>query len=110
MGFATWTRSMKTSPGSPDSHAAEAMRRKRSRASTSPTGIPPRGWRRARRPPAAAARMNSSVTATEMLKFCRPGPRFDSTNSITSGWSTRSTAMLAPRRTPPCLMVSVAAS
>ena len=33
-----------------------------------------------------------------------------SMNSKMSGWSTRSTAMFAPRRAPPCLIVSVATS
>ena len=110
VGLAAFTRSRKSSPGSPEPQASSAMRRKRSRAGTSRTTAPVRGWRSSKLRPAPTASMKASVTATDTLKFPSPGPRLASTKSRMSGWSTRSTAMLAPRRTPPCLMVSVAAS
>ena len=52
--------------------------------------------------------MNESVTATEMLKLVMAPSSLHSTNSRMSGWSTRSTPMLAPRRVPPCFTASVA--
>ncbi len=55
--------------------------------------------------------MKASVTATEMLKFATEAPSsFIWMNSSMSGWSTRRMPMLAPRRVPPCLTASVAAS
>ena len=55
--------------------------------------------------------MNSSVTPTEMLKLLRMcSSSLARMNSRMSGWSTRRMPMLAPRRVPPCLMVSVAMS
>jgi hypothetical protein len=55
--------------------------------------------------------MKASVTATEMLKLPTDVPSsFIWTNSSMSGWSTRRMPMLAPRRVPPCLTASVAAS
>ena len=55
--------------------------------------------------------MKASVTATEMLKLLRQSSLcLALMNSRMSGWSTRMMPMLAPRRVPPCLMVSVAAS
>ncbi len=110
VGLAASTRSRNTSPGSPEAQAEAAIRSSRSRASTSRTTSRERGWRSAQAAPRAAASKSASGTATEMLKFSRPAERFASTNSSTSGWSAESTAMLAPRRTPPCLMISVAAS
>ena len=53
--------------------------------------------------------MKASVTATEMLKLVMPPSSLQSMNSRMSGWSTRSTPMLAPRRVPPCFTASVAA-
>ena len=65
---------------------------------------------RIRRPMSTAA-MNSSVTPTEMLKLFRMcSSSLALMNSIMSGWSTRRMPILAPRRVPPCLMVSVAVS
>ena len=53
--------------------------------------------------------MNSSVMATETLKLrSRRGSLLALMNSSTSGWSTRKIPMLAPRRTPPCRIASVA--
>ncbi len=55
--------------------------------------------------------MKASVTATEMLKFVSVVMSFlRSTNASISGWSTERMAMFAPRRVPPCLIASVAAS
>src|SRR5919112_6168723 len=122
-------------PGSAHSQAAWAMLRKSFRASmvsmTSPVS-------RARRPnsrPSSTARMNSSVTRTELLAFwywtevmslpprsmSKPASRSARilsssralvwTNSSMSGWSTSSTTILAARRVaPPDLMVPALAS
>jgi len=47
--------------------------------------------------------MKASVTPTEILKFVIwLSLVLQVMNSLMSGWSTRSTAMLAPRREPPC--------
>ncbi len=55
--------------------------------------------------------MNSSVTATEMLKFERvPGSFLDVMNSTMSGWSTLKTPIIAPLLFPPAFMTSVAVS
>ncbi len=55
--------------------------------------------------------MNSSVNPTEMLKLLRVcSSCLAVMNSRISGWSTRRMPMFAPRRVPPCLMVSVATS
>src|SRR4051794_3321864 len=122
-------------PGSAHSHAATAILRHSARASmvsmTSPVA-------RARSPngvPCSTARMNSSVTRTELLAFwyctdvmslpprsmSKPASRsarilfssraLVSTNSSTSGWSTSSTTIFAARRVaPPDLMVPADAS
>ena len=53
--------------------------------------------------------MKLSVTPADMLKLANfPSLVLHSMNSIISGWSTRRMAILAPRRVPPCLTVSVA--
>ena len=55
--------------------------------------------------------MNFSVSPTEMLKLVSTvWSRLHMMKSMMSGWSTRRIPMLAPRRVPPCLIVSVAAS
>ncbi|VVC71743.1 Uncharacterised protein [uncultured archaeon] len=55
--------------------------------------------------------MNLSVIAIEMLKLLKTSVRsFAVMKFITSGWSTRSIPMLAPRRLPPCLITSVPVS
>src|SRR3954471_10493928 len=122
-------------PGSAHSHAATAILRNRSRASTSSMTSP---VMRARRPnflPSSTARMNSSDTRTELLAFwyctewmsapprsmSKPASRrarilsssraFVCTNSSMSGWSTSSTTILAARRVaPPDLIVPAEAS
>src|SRR6476659_312318 len=122
-------------PGSAHSHAAVAILRNRSRAST----VSMTSWvLRARRPnsvPSSTARMNSSLTRTELLAFwywtevmsapprsmSKPASRsarilssslaLVSTNSTMSGWSTSRTTILAARRVaPPDLMVPADAS
>src|SRR5687768_1593953 len=122
-------------PGSAHSHAALAILVKSSRASTSSMTSP---VPRARSPnvvPSSTARMNSSVTRTELLAFwywtevmslpprsmSKPASRsarilsssraLVSTNSTMSGWSTSSTTILAARRVaPPDLIVPADAS
>ncbi len=55
--------------------------------------------------------MKASVAATEMLKLATLLPSFFiRMNDSMSGWSARRMPMLAPRRVPPCLTASVAAS
>src|SRR5512133_1271253 len=122
-------------PGSAHSHAATAILRHSSRAST----VSLTSWvERARSPnslPCSTARRNSSVTRTELLAFwyctdvmsapprsmSKPASRsarilFSSralvwTNSSMSGWSTSSTTRLAARRVaPPDLIVPADAS
>ena len=49
------------------------------------------------------------MTPTERLKAVNAsGSRLARMNSRMSGWSTRRTAMFAPRLIPPCLITSVA--
>src|SRR5690242_662128 len=122
-------------PGSAHSHAALAILVNSSRASTSSMTSPV--WR-ARSPksvPSSTARMNSSLTRTELLAFwyctevmsapprsmSKPASRSARilsssralviTNSSMSGWSTSRTTILAARRVaPPDLMVPADAS
>ncbi len=123
------------SPGSAHSHAAFAILVNSSRAST----VSMTSWvLRARSPnsvPSSTARMNSSLTRTELLAFwyctevmsapprsmSKPASRsarilsssraLVSTNSTMSGWSTSRTTILAARRVaPPDLMVPADAS
>src|SRR4051794_16200468 len=123
------------SPGSAHSHAACAILVNSSRAST----VSMTSWfLRARSPnsvPSSTARMNSSLTRTELLAFwyctevmsapprsmSNPASRsarilcssraLVSTNSTMSGWSTSRTTILAARRVaPPDLMVPADAS
>src|SRR6476661_10611671 len=122
-------------PGSAHSQAALAILWNRSRAST----VSITSWvLRARSPnsvPSSTARMNSSLTRTELLAFwyctevmsapprsmSKPASRsarilsssraLVSTNSTMSGWSTSRTTILAARRVaPPDLMVPADAS
>src|SRR3954465_10760170 len=122
-------------PGSAHSHAAWLILRNSSRASTSSMT----SWvLRPRRPnfvSSSTARMNSSVTRTELLAFwyctlvmsrpprsmSKPASRnarilsssraLVSTNSSMSGWSTSSTTIFAARRVaPPDLIVPALAS
>src|ERR687889_1130174 len=123
------------SPGSAHSHAAWLILRNSSRAST----VSMTSWvLRERSPksvPSSTARMNSSLTRTELLAFwyctdvmsapprsmSKPASRrarilsssraLVSTNSTMSGWSTSRTTILAARRVaPPDLMVPAEAS
>src|SRR5580692_9842734 len=122
-------------PGSAHSHAALAIRRNRSRASTRRSGSPVVRAIRSKPAPVSTARMKSSLTRTELLAFwywtlamslpprsmSKPASRrartFSSSralvsmNSSTSGWSTSSTTILAARRVaPPDLIVPAEAS
>src|SRR3954454_19087375 len=123
------------SPGSAHSHAAVAILRNSSRASTCSMGSLVLRARRAKLVPSSTARMNSSLTRTELLAFwywtevmsapprsmSKPASRsarilfssfaLVSTNSTMSGWSTSRTTILAARRVaPPDLMVPAEAS
>ena len=122
-------------PGSAHSQAARAILSNSSRASTVSITRPSVRARRANGCPSSTARMNSSVTRTELLAFwyctevmsrpprsmSNPASRnarilfssraLVSMNSSISGWSTSSTTILAARRVaPPDLMVPALAS
>ncbi|OQB27606.1 MAG: hypothetical protein BWY13_00146 [Euryarchaeota archaeon ADurb.Bin190] len=77
---------MKIIPGSPPRQAELATRSMISPASIRPEARPVRGFIRSISPPALALAMNSSVAATEMLKFSRtPARSLASMNSRISG-------------------------
>src|SRR4051794_16146699 len=122
-------------PGSAHSHAAWAMSRNSFLASTVSMTSPCRRPRRANGSPRSTARMNSSLTRTELLAFwyctetmsapprsmSKPASRsarilsssraLVETNSAMSGWSTSRITILAARRVaPPDLMVPALAS
>src|SRR5579875_161885 len=112
-------------PGSAQRHAASAIWRISSRARTTLTGLPVVRAVSAHSPSFSTARMNSSLTRTELLAFWywiewKPSPSIDMSNpasrsaaalssslalhqmnSSMSGWSTSSTTILAARRVPP---------
>src|SRR2546423_3525919 len=118
-------------PGSAQRHAASAISAISSRAFTgSPTGSPVVRASRRHSPSSSTARMNSSVTRTELLAFWywiewNPSPSIDMSkpaarsaaalssslalhqmNSRMSGWSMSSTTIFAARRVlPPDLIV-----
>src|ERR1700712_4202223 len=122
-------------PGSAHSHAAWLIFLNRSRASTVSITSPVERERRPKAAPSSTARMNSSLTRTELLAFwyctevmsapprsmSKPASRsarilcsslaLVSTNSTMSGWSTSRTTIFAARRVaPPDLMVPADAS
>src|SRR3954462_12606333 len=122
-------------PGSAQRHAASAMSRMSSRASSVSTTAPSTRAVSDQSAPSSTARMNSSVTRTELLAFwywidVNPSPSIDMSkpasrsaaalsssralhqmNSRMSGWSTSSTTILAARRVlPPDLIVPAHAS
>src|ERR687893_498485 len=122
-------------PGSAHSQAALAILPNSSRASTVSITRPSVRARSPNSRPSSTARMNSSVTRTELLAFwywtevmslpprsmSKPASRrarilcsslaLVSMNSSMSGWSTSSTTILAARRVaPPDLMVPALAS
>src|ERR687890_849467 len=122
-------------PGSAQAQAASLILRNRSRASTVSMTSPVPRARRPNSVPSSTARMNSSVTRTELLAFwyctevmsapprsmSQPASRsarilsssraLVSTNSTMSGWSTSRTTIFAARRVaPPDLMVPADAS
>src|SRR4051795_8772083 len=117
-------------PGSAHCHAASAISRMSSRASTVSRTAPSTRAVSCHSSPFSTARMKSSVTRTELLAFwywidVKPSPSIDmsnpararasalssslalhSMNSTMSGWSTSRTTILAARRVlPPDLMV-----
>src|SRR4051794_5724876 len=123
------------SPGSAHSHAASLIFLKSSRASTVSMTSPVVRERSPNGLPSSTARMNSSLTRTELLAFwyctlvmsrpprsmSKPASRsarilfssraLVSTNSSMSGWSTSRTTILAARRVaPPDLIVPALAS
>src|SRR3954470_16061900 len=122
-------------PGSAQPQAASAILRNSSLASTVSMTSPVLRPRRPNSLPSSTARMNSSVTRTELLAFwyctdtmslpprsmSKPASRsarilrsscaLVSMNSSISGWSTSSTTIFAARRVaPPDLMVPALAS
>src|SRR4051812_8208076 len=122
-------------PGSAQPHAASAILRKSSLASTVSITSPVLRPRNANSLPSSTARMNSSLTRTELLAFwyctdtmslpprsmSKPASRrarilfsslaFVSMNSSMSGWSTSRMTILAARRVaPPDLIVPALAS
>src|SRR5689334_3785571 len=122
-------------PGSAHAQAASLILRNSPRASTRSISSPVLRPRSAKSVPSSTARMNSSVTRTELLAFwyctdvmslpprsmSKPASRrarilsssrhLVSTNSSMSGWSTSSTTILAARRVaPPDLIVPAEAS
>ena len=122
-------------PGSAHAHAACAILPHSSAASIDSMTSPVVRARRPNSVPSSTARMNSSVTRTELLAFwywtlvmsspprsmSKPASRrtrifsssrsLVSTNSTMSGWSTSRTTILAARRVaPPDLMVPAEAS
>src|SRR6476619_539843 len=122
-------------PGSAHSHAALAILPNSSRASTVSMTRPSSRARRPNSVPSSTARMNSSLTRTELLAFwyctdtmslpprsmSKPASRsarilsssraLVSMNSSTSGWSTSRMTILAARRVaPPDLIVPAEAS
>src|SRR3954452_18413523 len=122
-------------PGAAHSHAACAILRNSDLASTVSIASPVARARRPNSLPSSTARMNSSLTRTELLAFwyctetmslpprsmSNPASRsarilfsslaFVSMNSSTSGWSTSRMTILAARRVaPPDLIVPALAS
>ncbi len=122
-------------PGSAQAHAASLILVNSSRASTVSITSPVPRARSPNSVPSSTARMNSSLTRTELLAFwywtevmsapprsmSKPASRrarilfssfaLVSTNSTMSGWSTSRTTILAARRVaPPDLMVPAEAS
>jgi hypothetical protein len=104
-------RSKNTSPGSPLRHAFSTIWRNTVRARRFPADLRVRGLTSSYSSSRSTACMKRSVTATLMLKFCSATMSpFTLTNASISGCSTLRIAMFAPRRVPPCLIDSVAAS
>ena len=111
VGLSLFSRSRKMIPGSPFSQACFTIRLNTLRAFRVPAGFLSRGLMSRSPRSASTAFMKASVMPTEMLKlFNWRWSALHMMKSMMSGWSTRRIAMLAPRRVPPCLMVSVAMS
>ena len=111
VGLAAFMRSRKMIPGSPFSHALFTMVSNSFLADRFLTTCPSLGFLSWNSPSRFTADINSLFKPTEMLKLLSLVRSFFAfTKSSMSGWSTLRIAMLAPRRVPPCLMVSVAVS
>ena len=96
--------SRKSRPGSPVSQAERTISSRMAAAFSVPRGSPLCGSVSVYGSPAFAAAMKASVTPTEILKRWAVSPSSLAwMNARTSGWSTRSTAMFAPSRLPPCV-------
>jgi len=111
VGLSRLIRSMKMIPGSPFRHDESTICSNTFRAESLATTSREWGFTRLYSSSLSTAFMKSSVRATEMLKlFSRFVWLLQVMKSRMSGWSTRRMPMFAPRRVPPCLIVSVAAS
>ena len=111
VGFVLFILSKKIMPGSPPSHASLTISLKTSLAFLEPVFLRSLGVSISYSVPFLTLFINSSVIPTERLKLVNfVLSCLAYINSIISGWSTRSIPILAPRRIPPCLIVSVAAS
>jgi len=111
VGFLRLISSMKMSPGSPTFHAFAMMRSSISLALIFLVFCLVWGLMRSISLFFAQASMNSSVAATETLKFCRRFSLvFALMKSRMSGWVQWRMPMFAPRRLLPCLMISVVMS
>ncbi len=111
VGLSPLILSINTTPGSPFRCAPSTIFENRSQARTVFATSPVLGLTRSKSASRWTARMNLSVIATEMLKLLTFSfSRLHSMNSSMSGWSTLRMPMFAPRRVPPCFILSVEAS
>ena len=111
VGFDLLILSMNIMPGSPFFHALFTIMSNTSRALRCPKTFLLCGAMRSYSSSRSTLFMNSSVIATEMLKFVMSlSVSLHFMKSSMSGWSTRSMPMFAPRRVPPCFTACVAAS
>ncbi|MBA7542811.1 hypothetical protein ES705_35135 [subsurface metagenome] len=97
-------------PGSPIFHAYVTISLKTSRAFILLTSSFVRGFTSPYSSFLSTACMNSSVTATEVLKLVNSPLSFALINSRMSGCSALNMPMFAPLLFPPCLITSVATS
>ncbi len=111
VGFFWFILSRKIIPGSPLAHAASTILSNIMGADTRPVSCLVLGFISPYSSPCSTASMNLSVRATEMLKLLSLSVLvFAVMNFSMSGWSTLNIPMFAPRRVPPCFIVSVATS
>ena len=98
-------------PGSPLIHAIILIKSKILFASTTFTTSFVLGFIKLNSFLLSTASINSSVIATEILKFFKKlGSTFELTNFIMSGCVMSNIPIFAPRRLPPCLITSVVIS